>query len=63
MLTMDHGLGLRVVAKGIEIDDQLAMLTDLGCDFVQGNLIENPIGARRFAYWLEKNQKGSHRLH
>ncbi|RST75207.1 phosphodiesterase [Siminovitchia acidinfaciens] len=59
ILTMGHGLGLRVVAEGIETNDQLAMLTSLGCDFVQGYLIEKPLEARHFTQWLEKKQKAS----
>lgn len=54
ILTMGHGLGLRVVAEGIETNDQLSMLTSLGCDFVQGYLIEKPLDANRFTGWLEK---------
>lgn len=59
ILTMGHGLGLRVVAEGIETNDQLSMLTHLGCDFVQGYLIEKPLEANRFTSWLEKKHKSS----
>ncbi|MBL8521227.1 MAG: EAL domain-containing protein [Betaproteobacteria bacterium] len=31
-----HGLGLRVVAEGVESADQLGVLRELGCDEVQG---------------------------
>lgn len=54
ILTMGHGLGLRIVAEGIETTEQLNMLTSLGCDFVQGYLIEKPMEARRFTHWLER---------
>ncbi len=59
ILTMGHGLGLRVVAEGIETNHQLAMLTSLGCDFVQGHFIEKPLEARRFTCWLEKKHNAS----
>ncbi|MBM7717414.1 diguanylate cyclase (GGDEF)-like protein/PAS domain S-box-containing protein [Bacillus thermophilus] len=59
ILTMGHGLGLRIVAEGIETTEQLHMLTSLGCDFVQGYLIEKPLEARRFTHWLERKRKNS----
>ena len=40
-----HGLGLRVVAEGVETSDQLARLRDLGCDFGQGFYFSRPVPA------------------
>jgi EAL domain-containing protein (putative c-di-GMP-specific phosphodiesterase class I) len=37
-----HALGLRVVAEGVEDDECLGLLTELGCDFVQGYVISKP---------------------
>jgi diguanylate cyclase (GGDEF)-like protein/PAS domain S-box-containing protein len=59
ILTMGHGLGLRIVAEGIETKEQLRMLTNLGCDLVQGYLIERPLEARRFTHWLKRRQQNS----
>jgi diguanylate cyclase (GGDEF)-like protein/PAS domain S-box-containing protein len=42
VLTLAHGLGLRVVAEGVELQEQLDMLTELGCDEVQGYLTGRP---------------------
>ena len=42
VLTLAHGLGLRVVAEGVELDEQLDMLRELGCDEVQGYLTGRP---------------------
>jgi diguanylate cyclase (GGDEF)-like protein len=39
VVAMAHGLGLQVAAVGVETDEQLAFVTRLGCDLVQGNLI------------------------
>ncbi len=38
IIAMAHGMGLRVVAEGVESDAQLAYLRTHGCDEIQGNL-------------------------
>jgi diguanylate cyclase (GGDEF)-like protein/PAS domain S-box-containing protein len=40
-----HGLGLQVVAEGVERADQMECLRTLGCDFVQGYLLAPPLPA------------------
>jgi diguanylate cyclase (GGDEF)-like protein/PAS domain S-box-containing protein len=40
-----HGLGLRVVAEGVETVDQLARLRELGCDYGQGYYFSRPVPA------------------
>jgi EAL domain-containing protein (putative c-di-GMP-specific phosphodiesterase class I) len=44
-IDMAHGLGLEVVAEGVETEAQLAHLADRGCDYVQGYLFGGPQGA------------------
>jgi len=43
IIVMGHELGLKVIAEGIETDDQRAMLQLAGCDFGQGFLFARPI--------------------
>jgi hypothetical protein len=43
--SMAHQLGLRVVAEGIEKDEQLALLRALDCEMGQGYLFSRPLGA------------------
>jgi EAL domain-containing protein (putative c-di-GMP-specific phosphodiesterase class I) len=38
-------LGIEVTAEGIETDEQLAMLRDLGCQLGQGFLMSRPVSA------------------
>jgi EAL domain-containing protein (putative c-di-GMP-specific phosphodiesterase class I) len=40
---LGHGLGLRVVAEGVETEAQLAALRRLGCDRAQGYLFSRPV--------------------
>ncbi|MBV8994804.1 MAG: EAL domain-containing protein, partial [Pseudonocardiales bacterium] len=42
IIAMGHGLGLEVVAEGVETEEQLAVLRRLGCDGAQGYLIGRP---------------------
>ena len=40
---LGHRLGLYVVAEGVETDEQLAQLRELGCDGAQGYLFSRPM--------------------
>ncbi|MGE0253317.1 MAG: EAL domain-containing protein [Alphaproteobacteria bacterium] len=44
-ITLGHGLGMRMVAEGIETDAQLGMLRSMGCDEGQGFLLSRPLVA------------------
>jgi EAL domain-containing protein (putative c-di-GMP-specific phosphodiesterase class I) len=39
VVAMAHGLGLQVVAVGVETEEQLAFVARLGCDLAQGYLV------------------------
>ncbi|UUO24252.1 EAL domain-containing protein [Colwellia sp. M166] len=44
-IAMSHSLGLTVVAEGVETKEQLLLLRDLDCDFIQGYYFSKPIPA------------------
>ena len=50
--TMARQLGLRVVAEGIEKEEQLGLLRALGCEYGQGYLFSRPIDAEGAASLL-----------
>jgi EAL domain-containing protein (putative c-di-GMP-specific phosphodiesterase class I) len=49
VLSLGHGLGLQVVAEGVENTEQLDFLKLSGCDVIQGYLIDRPLLAEEFA--------------
>jgi EAL domain-containing protein (putative c-di-GMP-specific phosphodiesterase class I) len=53
--TMAHGMGLRVVAEGVESEAQLAYLGDLHCDEFQGFLISPPVPQEEAGSLLKGN--------
>jgi diguanylate cyclase (GGDEF)-like protein len=46
-----HNLGLEVVAEGVESEVCLDVVTDMGCDIVQGYLLARPMPAAEFLDW------------
>ncbi len=42
-IAMSHSLGLTVVAEGVETKEQLVLLGELNCDFVQGYYFSKPL--------------------
>jgi diguanylate cyclase (GGDEF)-like protein/PAS domain S-box-containing protein len=45
ILELAHSLRLRVIAEGVETEEQLCSLRQLDCDFIQGFLFSKPIDA------------------
>ena len=41
--TLAHGLGMDVVAEGVETDGQLRLLREMGCDYAQGFRFSRPV--------------------
>ncbi|KMT67068.1 GGDEF domain-containing phosphodiesterase [Catenovulum maritimum] len=48
IISMAKGLGMKVVAEGIETEEQKNMLETLGCQYGQGYLISKPIPIEEF---------------
>lgn len=57
IIDMSHNLNIKVVAEGIEKKEQLNILNELGCDFIQGYLIGKPLPACNFQenFIIKKN--------
>ena len=45
IIQMSRVLGIKVVAEGVEEREQLAVLTEAGCDYIQGYYFSKPLPA------------------
>jgi len=45
-----------VVAEGVETEDVMNELRQLGCDVVQGYHVSRPVPAAEFETWLKQRQ-------
>ncbi|HEY5801587.1 MAG TPA: EAL domain-containing protein, partial [Burkholderiaceae bacterium] len=53
IIVMAHRLGLKVIAEGIETQQQYSLLRSAGCDFGQGYLFSKPLPALQFEELLQ----------
>ncbi|MEA2920335.1 MAG: hypothetical protein QOF07_298 [Bradyrhizobium sp.] len=49
VIDLGHGLGMSIVAEGVETQEQLGFLADEGCEAVQGYLIGKPLPIAHYA--------------
>ncbi|WP_233488713.1 bifunctional diguanylate cyclase/phosphodiesterase [Blastococcus sp. TF02-09] len=52
IIELAHNLGLRVVAEGVEDEMTRNLLTEMGCDKLQGFLVSRPLPDDRLENWL-----------
>ena len=55
-IMMAHGLGLKVIAEGVETEEQRQYLSARGCDFAQGFLFSKPLSHEEISELLEVDQ-------
>ncbi|NOQ93094.1 MAG: EAL domain-containing protein [Methylophaga sp.] len=53
IIVMAHKLGLKVIAEGVETEQQCDLLTEAGCDYIQGYVFSKPLPAEQFEAFLE----------
>lgn len=56
VITLAHSLKLKVIAEGVENEEQLSFLRLLRCDAVQGYFYSRPMPAEAVREWLFKGQ-------
>ncbi len=57
IIAMSHSLQLRVLAEGVETEDQLQTLSTNGCDLVQGHYFSKAVGADEIAAMLREDRR------
>jgi diguanylate cyclase (GGDEF)-like protein/PAS domain S-box-containing protein len=57
VIGLAHGLGLRVVAEGVERGEQAEQLKTLGCELAQGNFYCAPVAAPELLAFLIRNEQ------
>jgi EAL domain-containing protein (putative c-di-GMP-specific phosphodiesterase class I)/CheY-like chemotaxis protein len=57
VISMAHSLGLKVIAEGVETEEQLAFLAEYGCDQVQGYYFARPLAPEECGQWLREGRR------
>jgi len=52
---MAHSLGLRVLAEGVETQEELNFLREHGCEEAQGFLISQPLTYEQFIHFVAEH--------
>jgi diguanylate cyclase (GGDEF)-like protein len=57
IIALAHSLGLDVVAEGVETEEQLAFLTERGCDYYQGHYLSEPLDCAAFIEFVLRHRE------
>jgi diguanylate cyclase (GGDEF)-like protein/PAS domain S-box-containing protein len=57
IITIAHNLGLKVVAEGVEHENQLAILRRFKCEMLQGYIYSKPLNPMKFERLLKENHQ------
>ena len=57
VIDLGHKLGMKVIAEGVETQEQIDLLKDYACDKIQGYIISEPVNEIEFNLLLDKHSK------
>jgi diguanylate cyclase (GGDEF)-like protein/PAS domain S-box-containing protein len=60
VIAMAHALKLKVIAEGVETEDQLIFLREHDCDEIQGYYFSRPLSANAFQHFFEQHYSSFH---
>jgi diguanylate cyclase (GGDEF)-like protein len=58
-IELGHNMGLSVVAEGVEDEQTLERLRNLGCDVVQGFWLSRPLAATDVEHWAQESTRAA----
>ena len=56
-ILLGHELSMHVVAEGVESEEQLELLKQMGCDFAQGYFIARPMPGSELMAWVKARNR------
>lgn len=57
IIQLAHSLRMQVVAEGIEEKDQVEVLQEIGCDYIQGYVYSKPLPLEKFNIWKQEYEE------
>ncbi len=57
IISMAESLNLDVIAEGVETGNQLDIIAQLGCDYVQGYFYAKPMAKEDLISWIEHHEQ------
>ena len=57
VIAMAKSLGITVVAEGVELEEQLSILSSLGCHYIQGYLLSKPLMLEEATQFLTTHEQ------
>jgi EAL domain-containing protein (putative c-di-GMP-specific phosphodiesterase class I) len=58
IISIGHSLDMKVIAEGVETEEQMSFLVKNGCDAMQGYLFSQPLPGVEFISLLQRETKG-----
>src|SRR5690606_21010836 len=56
IISVSRSLGFSAAAAGVETEQQLQQLQDMGCDYIQGYILSKPLPAEQMADFLRSHR-------
>ena len=57
VIDLGHKLGMKVIAEGVETQEQIELLKKYACDKIQGYIISEPVNEIEFNLLLDKKSE------
>lgn len=56
-IELGHNFQLRVIAEGVENEQSMELLRDMGCDYMQGYYLARPMPLEDLIPWMAGNNQ------